>query len=74
MATVTFRLPDEELGIIKLYAELNNASLSETIRSSVLEYIELQHDLKAFAEFEKEKANGTLKTRPFEEFVKELDL
>ena len=40
----------------------------------MLERIEDEYDIKIFEEYEAEKANGTLKTRPINELWKELDL
>ena len=74
MSTISLRVPDEELNIIKRYAEFNNKSLSEIIRTTMLEKIEDEYYLQVFTEYEKEKASGTLKTYSHEEVWKELGL
>lgn len=74
MATISLRIPDEELNILKSYAKINNSTLSETIRTTMLERIEEEFDLGVFAEYEAEKEAGTLKTRSINELWKELDL
>ncbi len=74
MPIISLRVPEKELNIFKSYAKLNNQSLSEIIRTALLERIEDEYDLKIFEEYEAEKAQGTLKTRPINELWKELDL
>lgn len=74
MSVISLRLPENELNIFKTYAKINNTTLSEIIRSTMLKRIEDEFDLKVFAEYEAEKAAGTLKTRPINDLWKELDL
>ena len=74
MSTISLRVPENELNIFKSYAKHNNCTLSEIIRTTMLERIENEYDLKVFAEYEAEKATGTLKTRPINELWEELDL
>jgi len=74
MATISLRVPENELNIFKAYARLNNASLSEVIRATMLDHIENEYDLKVFEEYEAERANGTLKTRPINQLWEELGL
>lgn len=74
MSTISFRVPDEELRILKAYAKINNSSLSEIIRATMLERIENEYDLKVFAEYEEEKAEGKLKTELIDKLWKELEL
>lgn len=74
MSVISLRVPEKELNIFKAYAKHNNKTLSEIIRITMLERIENEYDLKVFEEYEKEKQQGVLKTRPIEELWKELDL
>ena len=74
MSTISLRVPEEELRIFKSYAQLNNWSLSDAIRKTMIEKIEDEFDLKVFEEYEKEKANGTLVTRPIDELWKDLGI
>lgn len=46
--TVSLRLNDEDTMLIKKYAEMNNISISDLFRQSVLERIEDEFDLKAY--------------------------
>lgn len=72
MSIISFRIPEEELSILKSYAKLNDKSVSEIIRLITMEHIEKEHDLKVFEEYEAEKE--IIKTRPISELWKELDL
>lgn len=74
MPTISLRVAKEELQILKAYAKIHNSSLSEVIRDTMLEKIEENYDLKVFAEYEKEKSLGRVKTKPVHELWKELDL
>ena len=74
MATISLRVPDRELSIFKDYAKINNSSLSEIIRRTMIERIEDEYDMSVFDEYEKDKAAGTVKIYSHEDAWKELDL
>ena len=74
MSIISLRVPEEELNIFKSYAQHNNTTLSEIIRTTMIEKIEAEYDLQVFADYEAEKAAGTLETRPISELWKEIDL
>lgn len=74
MTTISLRVPDDELEILKNYALIHNSSLSSIIRDTMMEHIENEYDMKVFAEYEQEKESGNLKTRPINELWKELGL
>lgn len=74
MATISLRVPDEELAMFKSYASLNHASLSEMIRQTVLERIEDEYDLKIAREALEDYARSGYKSRPIEELWEELGL
>ena len=71
--TLTVRVNETELNMIKSYAVLHGITISELLRDSVLERIEDEYDLqtyeRAIAEY---KANPV--SRDFMEVAKELDL
>lgn len=46
--TISLRLNDEDSTLIKKYAQINNISLSELFRKSVIESIEDEYDLEAY--------------------------
>lgn len=74
MSIISLRVPEEELNIFKSYAKHNNTTLSEIIRTTMIEKIETEYDLQVFADYEAEKAAGTLKIRPINELWDEIDL
>ena len=71
---VSISLRKEEEQLFKNYAELSGVDLSTLFKRTLLERIELEQDFNTIAEYEKEKANGTLKLYDVEEVVDELGL
>lgn len=71
--TISVRLNNEDTELFKKYAEMHNMSLSDLIRSAVLEKIEDEYDLKCY-----EKAMEEYKKNPVtythDEVVKMLEL
>ena len=61
--TISVRLSDKDMELIKTYAKLNNISLSDLIRSAVMEKIEDEYDLecynKAIEEYKKNPVTYT---------------
>lgn len=74
MSTISLRVPDDELALFKLYAKINNKSLSDIIRSTMMHHIEDEYDMQVFAEYEKDKAAGKVKTYSHEDAWRELGL
>lgn len=71
--TVSLRLSESEAEIIKAYANMNGMTVSTLLRSSVMERIENEYDLKSYEEaMEDYKKDNT--TFPLEEVIKELGL
>lgn len=62
--TISLRLNDEDTQLIKKYAEINNISISELFRQTVLERIEDEYDLecynKAMEEYKKNPVTYSL--------------
>ena len=71
---VSISLSKEEEQLFKNYAEFVGGDLSTLFKRALLERIELEHELNIVAEYEKEKANGTLKLYDVEEVMAELGL
>lgn len=71
--TISLRLTNEDSMLIKKYAEINNMSVSELIRQTLLERIENEYDLECF-----DKALAEYKDNPvtysLDEIEKELGL
>ena len=70
---ISLRLTVEEESLIKEYAKLNNLSVSELVRQSVLERIEDEHDLHLYEDALAEYLTNP-KTYTLEEVEKELKL
>lgn len=71
--TVSLRLNNNDLELIKAYAEMNGISISELFRQTVLERIENELDLKTYEQAMAEyKADST--TYALEDVIKELGL
>ena len=71
--TVSLRLSDDEMLLIKEYAELNKMSVSDLIRRTVIERIEDEYDLKMFNAAIKEYQKNPV-TYSLDEVEKELGL
>lgn len=70
--TISVRLSEEDMKLIKAYAEMNNISLSDLVRNSIMEKIEDEYDLKCYEKAIKEY-NKNPKTYTLDEVEKELD-
>ena len=71
---VSIHLSEEEEQLFKNYADFTGVDLSTLFKRALLEKIELEHELNIVAEYEKEKANGTLKLFDVEEVMAELEV
>lgn len=71
--TISLRLNDEDTKLIKKYAEMNNISISELFRQSVLERIEDEYDLDCYNKAMEEYKNNPV-TYSIDEVKKELNL
>jgi uncharacterized protein (DUF1778 family) len=50
MTTLTIRLPEEDKALIKSYADLHGKSIADVVRTSVIERIEDEFDLRELNE------------------------
>lgn len=73
MSIISLRMNEQEEKIIREYAKINNVTLSELFRSSVLKRIEDDIDLKIYHQAMKDHAD-TPNDISFDEMMKELDL
>jgi len=62
--SISIRMNDKELELIRKYAELNGTTVSEVMRKAILEKIEDEFDIflyeKAFKAYEKDPKTYTL--------------
>jgi len=74
-STITFRIPDDENKLVAEYAKVHNSSLKELHRTSVLDKIEDEIDLKllkdAMALSKKKKEKG-ISQSGMEKFLAEV--
>src|SRR5699024_5779602 len=73
MPIISLRMNEDEEKLIKEYAEVNNISILELLRSSVLEKIENDIDLNLYHQAVKEHEMNPSDIS-FEDMVKELNL
>lgn len=71
--TISLRLNEEDSLLIKKYAELNQLSVSELLRQSVIERIETEYDLELFEKAMKEYKENPV-TYSLDEVERELGL
>ena len=74
MSVVSIRFNDEEEEIVKNYVKSKGTNLSQYIKNIIFEKIEEEYNLKLVQEYLKEKSEGILNLKPFEEAVKEWEL
>ncbi len=72
MSVVSVRFDDDEMKALNDLARLYGCGISSMIKEIVFERLEDEYDLKISTEYEKDKKDGTLKTRPISELWKEL--
>lgn len=71
--TISLRLNDEDSKIIKAYAEMYGMTVSDLVRTTVLDRIENEFDLKSYNEAIEEYKNNPV-THSHEEVAKLLNL
>ena len=74
MVDMNIKLADNEYETIKQFADFNGKSIPALMLDTIWEQIEYWEDMKAIAEYEREKENGTLITYSLEEVMEELGL
>ena len=72
MATISLRVSEEEEKIMRDYAKANNLSMSELVRSTLLERIEDDIDLQLYQEAKAEHEEDPCDIS-FDEMLDELD-
>ena len=71
---MNIRIAESEYETIRQFADFNGKSISALVLDTIWEQIEYWEDMKAVAEYEQEKANGTLETSSWEEVKARLEL
>ena len=71
---MNIRISESEYETIRQFADFNGKSISALMLDAIWEQIEYWEDMKAVAEYEREKENGTLETSSWEEVKERLGL
>ena len=74
MSMITLRVSEEEKEVLQRYADFTGVSLSEFIKSRVMESIEDEYDLKMIEEYEKNKKNHNTEFYSLDEVKKLLGI
>lgn len=73
-AVISVRVNDKEKEMLKKASEVYGCAVSTLMKNLAFEKLRDEYDLQVVAEYEKQKNDGTLKTRPVDELWKELGL
>lgn len=73
-AVISVRVNDKEKEMLKKASEVYGCAVSTLMKNLAFEKLGDEYDLQVVAEYEKQKNDGTLKTRPVDELWKELGL
>ena len=71
---ISVRVSKEEEKILKNAAQFYDCAISSLLKRFTFEKLEDEYDMRVIEEYEKEKLNGTLKTRPIDELWSELEI
>jgi uncharacterized protein (DUF1778 family) len=71
---ITLRVSEEEKELLQKYADFTGVSMSEFIKSRVIESIEDEYDLKMIEEYEKNKKNNKTEFYSLDEVKKLLGI
>ncbi len=74
MSIISIRTTEEEKELIKMYADFYGVSMSDFVKTSVIERIEDMFDLRSIEEYEKNRENGSLETYSITYVKKQLGL
>lgn len=74
MSMITLRVSEEEKEVLQRYADFTGVSLSEFIKTRVIESIEDEYDLKMIEEYEKKKLNNEIEFYSLDEVKKLLGI
>lgn len=74
MSMITLRVSEEEKEVLQRYADFTGVSLSEFIKTRVIESIEDEYDLKMIEAYEKKKLNNELEFYSLDEVKKLLGI
>lgn len=71
-SVISVRVNEAERNMLNKASAVYGCGISSLMKKLVFEKLEDEYDLKVIAEYEQEKADGTLELFDFDEVVKEL--
>ena len=71
--SISLRVTEEEMAVIKSYADLRGTTVSDAVRDAILDKIEDEFDIKIFDKAMQKRSKGQ-KAYTHEEVLKELGL
>lgn len=71
---MNIRIAESEYETIRKFADFNGKSISALMLNAIWEQIEYWEDMKAVAEYEQDKADGTLEISSWDEVKERLGL
>lgn len=74
MSMITLRVSEEEKEVLQRYADFTGVSLSEFIKTRVIESIEDEYDLKMIKAYEEKKLNNEVEFYTLDEVKKLLGI
>ena len=74
MSVISIRTTEEEKELIKSYADFYGVSVSDFVKTSVIERIEDMFDLRSIEEYEQNRRDGSTETYSINEVKKQLGL
>ncbi|NCE98257.1 type II toxin-antitoxin system RelB family antitoxin [Emergencia sp. 1XD21-10] len=74
MSVISVRVTNDEMTMLENVSKLYGCGVSSMIKQIVFDKLEEEYDLQIIERYEKEKASGTLETRPIEALWEELEL
>lgn len=74
MSMISIRATKEEKELIKIYADFYGVSVSDFVKTSVIERLEDMFDLRSIEEYEKNRKDGSVETYSINDVKNQLGL
>lgn len=74
MSIISVRTTEEEKELIKTYAEFMGMTVSDFVKTAVIEHVEDIFDLRAIEEYEKKVQNSSIEVASLSDVKKQLGL
>ena len=74
MSMISIRATKEEKELIKIYADFYGVSVSDFVKTSVIERLEDMFDLRSIEEYEENRKDGSVETYSINDVKNQLGL